>query len=62
MVVHTKMLGDWMTSLSDKVKYLLENKVKGLVYSGDVDFVCNWRGGEAWTNALEWSGKEEFNK
>jgi len=33
-----------------------------LVYSGDKDFICNWRGGEAWTNAVEWSGEAEFNK
>jgi carboxypeptidase C (cathepsin A) len=62
MAVHTAMLGDWMVDLSPKVAYLLENGVKGLVYSGDVDFICNWRGGEAWTNALEWAHKDEFNK
>jgi carboxypeptidase C (cathepsin A) len=28
--------------------FYLENGVKGLVYSGDKDFICNWRGGEAW--------------
>lgn len=32
--------------------YLVEEGVKGLVYSGDKDFVCNWRGGEAWTDFL----------
>jgi len=32
-----------------------------LVYSGDKDFICNWRGGEAWTNAVEWTGKAGFN-
>jgi len=31
-----------------------------LVYSGDKDFVCNWRGGEAWTTAVKWSGKSDF--
>ena len=31
-----------------------------LVYSGDRDFICNWRGGEAWTNVVEWEGKEQF--
>lgn len=35
MAVHTKLMGDWMLDLSPKVKYLLENGVKGLVYSGD---------------------------
>ncbi len=61
MEVHTMLLGDWILDLSDQVAYLLDNGVKGLVYSGDKDFICNWRGGEAWTNQMNWSGKEEFN-
>jgi len=60
MAVHTALLGDWVTDMSDKVSYLLENDVRGLVYSGDKDFICNWRGGEAWTNALNWTHAAEF--
>jgi len=52
MAVHTALLGDWVKDLSSKVAYLLDNGVRGLVYSGDVDFICNWRGGEAWTKNL----------
>jgi len=48
-------------SLSDKISGVLESGLQVLVYSGDKDFVCNWRGGEAWTNAVEWTGKAEFN-
>lgn len=61
MMVHTFLLGDWITDLSSQVGYLLDNGVKGLVYSGDKDFICNWRGGEAWTNAMDWSGKQDYN-
>ena len=50
MAVHTALLGDWVTDLAPKVAYLLENAVRVLVYSGDKDFICNWRGGESWTN------------
>ncbi|MFM7854779.1 MAG: S10 family serine carboxypeptidase-like protein, partial [Flammeovirgaceae bacterium] len=39
---------------------LLNNNVQVLVYSGDKDFVCNWRGGEAWTNSLNWNKTQEF--
>ena len=60
MIVHTFMLGDWMTSLESKVKYALDNDVNILVYSGDKDFICNWRGGEAWTNAIGWDGQSNF--
>ena len=60
MAVHTALLGDWVTDLSSKVEYLLNNNVNVLVYSGNKDFVCNWRGGEAWTSALEWRHGQEF--
>merc|ERR1712232_833493 len=60
MKVHTALLGDWMLSLQDKITYLLKNKVHLLVYSGDKDFICNWRGGEAWTNEAEWDHSAEF--
>lgn len=60
MAVHTALLGDWVTDLSTKVSYLLDNGVHVLVYSGNKDFICNWRGGEAWTNGLKWQHAEEF--
>merc|ERR1711976_11209 len=62
MAVHTALLGDWMLSLQDKITYLLKNKVHLLVYSGDQDFICNWRGGEAWTNDATWDHSDEFKK
>ena len=59
-VVHTFMLGDWISDLSPQVDYALSNGVGILVYSGDKDFICNWRGGEAWSNNIEWSGQQLF--
>lgn len=50
--VHSFLTGDWMTNLADKVAAVVESGLNVLVYSGDKDFVCNWRGGEAWTNAV----------
>jgi cathepsin A (carboxypeptidase C) len=32
------------------------------VYSGDKDWICNWRGGEKWTNEIDWPKKKEFQK
>jgi len=60
MIVHTFMLGDWIVNLQSSVTNLLNNNVKVLVYSGDKDYVCNWKGGEAWTNSLNWAHSEEF--
>jgi len=30
------------------------------VYSGDKDFACNWYGGRAWTNEMEWKHQKEY--
>lgn len=44
--VHMAMLPDYMLDLSDDVGALLNSTLDVLVYSGDKDFICNWRGGE----------------
>jgi len=33
-----------------------------LTAQGDADFICNWLGNHAWTEALEWPGKKAYNK
>lgn len=62
-LVHTFLLGDWMHNLMPKVGWMLDNTdLEVLVYSGDKDWICNWRGGEAWTAATKWIGEKEFNE
>ena len=53
--------GDWMKPYHKNVIDLLEKELPVLIYAGDKDFICNWLGNKAWTNALEWSGKEDFS-
>ena len=61
-MVHTYLLGDWMTNLMPQVASILDNTdIEVLVYSGDKDWICNWRGGEAWTLATKWGSKADFN-
>ena len=62
-LVHTYLLGDWMHNLMPYVASILDNHtdVEVLVYSGDKDWICNWRGGEAWTLETSWGNKNEFN-
>jgi cathepsin A (carboxypeptidase C) len=38
---------------------LLE-QIPVLIYAGDADFICNWLGNKAWTEALEWPGQKEY--
>lgn len=53
--------GDQMKPYQEKVAELLdEYDFPVLVYSGDKDYICNWLGGQAWTNQLEYSNKFNF--
>ncbi|MCJ1476185.1 hypothetical protein MMC13_004850 [Lambiella insularis] len=53
--------GDWMKPFHRLVPGILE-KIPVLIYAGDADYICNWLGNEAWTEALEWDGKKAYNK
>ena len=53
--------GDWMKPLHLLIPDILE-KIPVLIYAGDADYICNWLGNRAWTKALEWPGKDAFNK
>ena len=41
---------------------MLENGVRGMIYAGESDFICNFAGNLDWTRKMEWSGREEFAK
>ncbi|KAL2915598.1 hypothetical protein HK105_204783 [Polyrhizophydium stewartii] len=58
--VNFLMAGDWMHPYVEYVAPLLEEGIAILIYAGDADYICNWIGNKAWTVALEWSGKDEF--
>lgn len=51
--------GDWMKPYHRLVPELLE-QIPVLIYAGDADFICNWLGNKAWSEALEWPGKSKF--
>jgi cathepsin A (carboxypeptidase C) len=53
--------GDWMQPYHRLVPSLLD-EIPVLVYAGDADFICNWLGNKAWTEALEWKGQKKYNK
>ena len=51
--------GDWMKPFHRLVPDILK-QIPVLVYAGDADFICNWLGNKAWTEALEWPGQKEY--
>lgn len=48
--------------VDDFHKLLDQYNLPVLVYAGDHDYICNWLGNFYWTHALQWSGKDSFNK
>lgn len=54
--------GDGSRESTWAVANILANDVRVLTYSGKRDFICNYVGNRAWSEALEWPGKEEYNK
>jgi len=48
-------------SFAWELPFILEKGIRVVVYSGDLDLICNWYGGRMWTDALKWSGQKGYN-
>ena len=60
-VVNAAFASDWMREFQGMIPPMLESGVRALIYAGDADFICNWMGNHAWTNALPWSGHDQYS-
>jgi len=58
--VHLLLAGDFALSTLPKVEEVLEAGRQVLVYNGDKDYICNWKGGLDWVNAMQWHAAEDF--
>lgn len=61
MKVYHKLYSDQILSVSKVFRNILAAGVDVLGYYGEYDFICNWEGGLAWMNAVDWKYKKEFN-
>eukprot|EP01084_Bolivina_argentea_P120315 213248_1 len=52
--------GASMSNSRQLIKQPLNDGIRGLIYAGDFDFVCNWLGNQAWTLKLKWNGQKSF--
>ena len=59
--VNGKFSRDWMHSMADRLQNVLAANKTVLIYSGVLDYICNYYGGRAWTAALQWDGQKGFN-
>lgn len=55
------LTGDETKPFQQYVAQLLQYGVPVLIYAGDKDYICNWLGNLAWSNALEWEFSQEFS-
>jgi len=46
--------------ISAAANFLWSGYSSASLHAGDADFICNWLGNRAWTNALEWPGQDGF--
>eukprot|EP00483_Globobulimina_turgida_P001439 UN01441 len=60
-LVNIRLEADWMKDYQQLITQPIQDNVRGLIYAGDLDFICNWLGNQAWSLVLPWNGQKEFN-
>lgn len=60
--VYSDLGNDWVLNCETFVPPMLNAGIRGLVYSGKEDFICNWYGGRHWVREMQWNGQASFVK
>lgn len=60
VAVAFELSGDWMKDYEQMIPDQLNAGIKVLIYAGDQDYICNWLGNQAWTQALQWPHQADF--
>jgi len=58
---HLALTADWMKDYQEKIPPMLGSGIRGLIYAGDQDFICNWLGNQAWSLQLAWAHQTDFD-
>jgi len=61
-IVNNRMNNDICTPITDSIAYTLDKGIHVLLYYGDLDYICNWRGGEHLADSIKWKGQNEYKK
>jgi len=59
-MVFTKQRGDFMKDVISTVDALLDSGTTVVVYTGQLDLICDTTGTEMWMKKLKWSGLQQF--
>jgi len=51
---------DKIESFKWEIPALLSNGTNVVIYSGDLDLICNWMGGNMWVDSMVWPGQSAF--
>lgn len=54
--------GDEIHHFQQTIPDQLNDGIRVMMYAGDQDYICNWLGNQAWTLALDWAHKDDFNQ
>lgn len=57
MEIIFSMKNDFPRDMSPEVEYLMERKYPLIIYAGDLDFLCHYRGIEKWAYSLKWDNQ-----
>ena len=60
--VEVEFTPDRMTSVSENMKFAIESGIKVLMYTGNMDYICNIESQEAWLSKFNWKGASDINK
>eukprot|EP01120_Amphizonella_sp_Union-15-10_P013034 TRINITY_DN597_c0_g1_i1.p1 TRINITY_DN597_c0_g1~~TRINITY_DN597_c0_g1_i1.p1 ORF type:complete len:429 (-),score=52.06 TRINITY_DN597_c0_g1_i1:23-1309(-) len=60
--VNSRFGVDSIRSFRWELPAVLKSGIRVVVYSGDLDLICNYVGGYAWVSSMDWPGQQDFNK
>jgi cathepsin A (carboxypeptidase C) len=59
-IVHAFLTYDFPADLTTDLALVADSGIKVMLYHGDKDFICNWKGGETVSGDLKWRGQSGF--
>ena len=60
--IEDKMRDDMVLDTTPELEVILESGKEVLLYFGERDFICNWKGGKKIAEDLKWKGRERFRE